>query len=223
VHFASIIAHDLNAPLRSLHDVIDEFESADPAIDERRSFSRIRTHVERMKNILDGMRDYLQALCLGPVTRPVNVAALVREIVETLPDRRGFGLELSLKTEEILVHIGLFDLVLRNLLDNAIKHHDRKCGNLRVSLDEESDAWLIGIEDDGPGISLAERNALRDGRIQVAPGERSVSEGNGLPIVKRALDAIGGKINVHSNPARERGTRFVIRWPKGPSCSPDTA
>jgi signal transduction histidine kinase len=219
--FASIISHDLNAPLRSLLGLVEGIEAAGPATDESALPSRIRDHVERMKNMLDGMHDYLQVLCFGPAARPVNVAALVREIVGTLPDGEAFGLELSLKAEEITLNAGVLDLVLRNLLDNAVKHHDRACGCLSVSLDEDEDTWLMAVEDDGPGIPLREQGAFREGRFWSALPECKGGGGKGLPIVRRAIDGIGGTIDVQSDPSRKRGTKFIIRWPKKPSYSAD--
>lgn len=207
--FAAIITHDLNAPLRSLLTAVEEVEMANPVAAGNGSAASVRDLVERMRNILDGMHDYLQVLCFAPVTRPLNIAGLVREIVAALPHRGVFELKFALKTEEITVNAGLLDLVLRNLLDNAIKHHDRICGELRISLDEAENAWLICIEDDGPGITCGENGAR--------PARRETQGGKGLLIIKRALDAIGGAIDIHSDPPRRRGTKFVIRWPKSPS------
>jgi signal transduction histidine kinase len=216
-HFAAIITHDLNAPLRSLLAMVDEVEMANPVVAGNGSAASIRDHVERMRNILDGMHDYLQVLCFAPVTRPVNVAGLVSEILAALPHRGVFGLRLSLKPEEITVNAGLLDLVLRNLLDNAIKHHDRLCGQLSISLDDQDNAWLIGMEDDGPGMKCAPHGASRQNGVLPVFAGRETRGGKGLLIIERALDAIGGAIEIQSDPPRKRGTKFVIRWPKTPS------
>lgn len=216
-HFAAIITHDLNAPLRSLLAVVEEVEMANPVVAGNGSAASARDLVERMRNILDGMHDYLQVLCFAPVTRPVNVAGLVREIVAALPHRGVFELKFSLEAEEIVVNAGLLDLVLRNLLDNAIKHHDRMCGQVSISLDEAENAWFISIDDDGPGMKCGLRGASCENGVQSAPSGRGTPGGKGLLIIKRALDAIGGAIDIHSDPPRRRGTKFVIRWPKTPS------
>jgi signal transduction histidine kinase len=214
--FAAIMTHDLNAPLRSLFGLVDEVEMANPVVAGNGGAASLRDHIERVRNILDGMHDYLQVLCFAPVMRPVNVANLARDILATLPHRGIFELKFALQAEEIAVNAGLLDLVLRNLIDNAIKHHDRICGLLSISLAEQEDAWLIGLEDDGPGITYGPRAAFKENSIELARPRCGKPGGKGLLIIRRALDAIGGGIEVHSDPSRRRGTKFVIRWPKTP-------
>ena len=45
------------------------------------------------------------------------------------------------------------DLVLRNLVDNAIKHHDREHGRIVLTCTDHPSALEIAVSDDGPGIA----------------------------------------------------------------------
>ena len=107
------------------------------------------------------------------------------------------------------------DLVLRNLIDNAIKHHDQKNGRITVTARDGAEALAITVTDDGPGIP-------REWHAAVFLPFRKVSEerhneessGIGLALVRRTLDRIGGIIELQSDPPRLRGTTFDVRWPK---------
>jgi hypothetical protein len=219
VNFASIIAHDLDAPLRSLRSVVDSAGNIDPRDNEDGRKARIRDHIDRMKTIFDGMRDYMRVLCFEPSAVSVNVRGLVNSIVETLPDKDVFNLIFALDKENIVTCAGLLDLVLRNLLDNAMKHHDRQCGNLRVSLDDDGNVWRISVEDDGAGIPLAHQRALLNGKLprealNAASSGGMGSGGMGLPIIVRAMEGIGGSLGIESDPSKHRGTKFILLWPK---------
>ncbi len=52
------------------------------------------------------------------------------------------------------------DLVLRNLVDNALKHHDRDMGTLRLTATCEASAVVFEVTDDGPGIQPEHRDAI---------------------------------------------------------------
>jgi signal transduction histidine kinase len=160
------------------------------------------------------MNEYMQVLSFEPVIKPVNVGQLVWEIIRTLLGGESFDVTLSLEVNAITVNPGMLDLVLRNLIENAIKHHDRKSGHLNVAVQEMDEAWLISLHDDGPGIALSRQQALLEGRFESTAVEFDGEGGKGLPIVVRALCGVGGSLRIESDPAKVRGTRFVVMWPK---------
>ncbi len=210
LNFAAIIAHDLKAPLRSLDSTIREL----PAGRNGNGLAKALKHVERMASIIDGTQELTEALDFGSELEPVDLRKLVSEIFETLPKSTAFHLQLSLKREEVEIQKNLLDLVLRNLLDNAIKHHDRGAGRIAVVLDEDDTAWLLSVEDDGPGMTAERQDLLSAAAGPANRVERDNGSGLGLAIVRRALDRIGGTIAVGSDATNQRGTRLLVRWPK---------
>lgn len=210
-HFASIIAHDLSGPLRSLKAILggdnEQQSQTGTAI-----ASSLQAHIDRMQAILAGMDDYMQALCFEPVTKPVNIEQLVRKIIDTLPGGNAFEVTFSLDVGALSVNPGVLDLVLRNLVENSIKHHDREWGHLKIAVRDMDEAWLISLDDDGPGFSTSCQQVLREGRVDDVAADGP--GGKGLPIVMRALSGIGGTIRIESDPSKVRGTRFLVYWPK---------
>src|SRR5690606_37014446 len=134
----------------------------------------------------------------------------VRELVE-IPN--GFRLEIA---PDVL---GLTDLESRtlkrifgNLIDNAIRHHDRPEGVVSVSVQEEPGRWRFRVTDDGPGIAAEYHEKIFDMFQTLQPRDRREGSGLGLAYVKRALSQAGQTIAVEPTPGR--GTTFFFTWPK---------
>ena len=53
-----------------------------------------------------------------------------------------------------------FEIMLRNLVQNAVKHHDREAGLIEVRVAEEGDLLVIEVTDDGPGVAPEERSKI---------------------------------------------------------------
>lgn len=212
-HVAAIISHDLSGPLRSLASRIEGQRDAHAPTWEEFG-SSVRSHINRMQNIFVGMNEYMQALSFEPVIKPVNVGQLVLEIIRTLPGGERFDVTLSLEVDAITVNPGMLDLVLRNLVENAIKHHDRESGRINIAVEDMDEGWLISLHDDGPGIETGTQQMLLEGHFNSTATEFDGEGGKGLPIVMRALCGVGGSLRIESDPAKIRGTRFLIMWPK---------
>lgn len=104
------------------------------------------------------------------------------------------------------------DLVLRNLVQNAIVHHDRDQVLITVAAEDTPRELVISVSDDGPGIDPAYHAAilLPFRTLKQKPG----STGMGLAFVNRMIEMAGGRLTIASDPAKARGTQFRIVWPK---------
>jgi signal transduction histidine kinase len=120
------------------------------------------------------------------------------------------------------------DLVLRNLIENAIKHHDRTDGQVIVSATSAGPRTLVvTVRDDGPGIPVAFHDAAFQPFRRLAEGDESGvdhdavaaigrhSEGSGigLALVRKTAEATGATVTLDSDPSRRRGTTFTLHWP----------
>jgi signal transduction histidine kinase len=107
------------------------------------------------------------------------------------------------------------ELVLRNLVGNAIKHHDRSDGRILLSASSGEDTLDITVHDDGPGIAREWQDAIfLPFRKVDDTSDAEDSSGMGLALVRRTLDRIGGSIRLQSEAPHQRGTTFHVRWPK---------
>jgi signal transduction histidine kinase len=102
----------------------------------------------------------------------------------------------------------LIRLVFRNLIENAIQHTPPGT-SISVSARDGS----VVIEDDGPGIPPAEREALFD-RFRRGTNASGPGVGLGLAIAQRVMERAGGRLVL--DPTSSRGSRFVVFFPAFP-------
>jgi hypothetical protein len=73
---------------------------------------------------------------------------------------------------------------------------------------------VFEVGDDGPGIPPEWHGAIFQPFKRVRDEVDPESSGIGLALVKRTVESFGGRIEVRSDPALARGTRFLVTWPK---------
>jgi len=210
--FAAIVTHDLKAPMRGVHYLVDEIERAVDASDAEAAHGRLqelRRQAMRLSSMLSALLHYSSVGLSRQAIETVDTLALVTEIVRSLP-HEGTEVEISGTWPTLDTLAAPLDLALRNLIDNTVKHHDRDKGKLQIACVDAGSAIEITIEDDGPGIAPEHHASVFLPFRTLSNG----SDGMGLAIVQKMVDAAGGTITLSSNPAERRGTTFRIRWPK---------
>jgi signal transduction histidine kinase len=216
--FAYVISHDLKAPLRALRYDSGDADRALVAGDVATvgdKLAAMRGHQARMLGMLNGLFDYARAGHKADTLEEVETRALVEGIITGLANGSGIAIAVEGDWPRLMTLAPPLELVLRNLIDNAIKHHDRPNGRVRLSAREGSDALEITICDDGPGIPQEWQTAVFLPFRKVGDANNAEdSSGMGLALVRRTLDRIGGGIRLQSDAPHQRGTTFHIRWPK---------
>jgi len=106
-------------------------------------------------------------------------------------------------------------LVLQNLITNAIKHHDGTSGRIRVEALAEGDGYRFTVTDDGPGIPPQHRERVFQMFQTLRPRDEVEASGMGLALVRKAVEHAGGTITLDDAPGG-RGARFSFTWPKRP-------
>jgi signal transduction histidine kinase len=108
--------------------------------------------------------------------------------------------------------------VIKNVLLNALKYTGRG-GSVRLYGHREPGVMALEISDDGPGVPLAERQAIFE-RGMRGSAATAAGSGVGLAVVRAILDAHGGTVSVADSPSG--GARFVIRLPGDTGVAGDT-
>lgn len=103
--------------------------------------------------------------------------------------------------------------VLINLIDNALRHAARAV-TLSARQDQDADAVLLAICDDGPGVPDAERSRIFERFTRIEGSDRTSGSGLGLAIVKGFADAMGMTVTVDTAPAG--GASFTLTIPLSP-------
>ena len=99
--------------------------------------------------------------------------------------------------------------VLTNLVDNALRHARR---DVVVGVVRGTASVELRVADDGPGIPLAERDAVFEPfvRLDGHRTRRGGGSGLGLAIVRDIVGAHGGTVQIMEN---DPGAVFVVRLP----------
>jgi len=153
--FAYITSHDLKTPIRgisSLASFIEEDIKSGEIDQVYGHLSTIQNQVERLENLINGILNYSK---IGKIKiEPVDLDELVRE---EFNNYRNLG-NVVLKIEEKLPVINgdkiQLSQVVANLMNNAIKHNDKKVCELYISSVEKKEFYEILFEDNGPGIDI---------------------------------------------------------------------
>jgi PAS domain S-box-containing protein len=214
--FAYIVSHDLRTPLRAIDNIVDWISDdlgADPPGDVGRHLARLRLRVYRMENMIQDLFTYSRVGRSEVVLEVVDPEALVQHLVEDLAVADGFQVEVRNSAGPLRVARTPVETVLRNLLGNAIKHHDHVAGNVIVDVSCSGRFYVIAVTDDGPGIAAQDQGRIFKLFQTLAPVQGEHTGGIGLAVVKKWVEASGGNIQVTSPVEAGRGSRFTVRWP----------
>jgi len=148
---------------------------------------------------------------------PVDLASLLREAVRAVePQARAAAVDLVLDLGPapppgVLADPTRLRQVLLNLLSNAVKYN-RRGGRVSVQTSRHGEACRVHVVDNGLGMSAAQQAALfqpfnRLGR----EAEGYEGTGLGLVIARDLVQAMGGRLGVHSAPGV--GSEFTVELP----------
>jgi len=204
---ASVVGHDLRNPLSAVSNALFllRYSLEDQVTeDQERCFQLAWREIDKAAAIVEHLSAYVRPG--EPVIAPVDLRALVAEVLEVAPPHPGVEVTVDVAPVTLLADRGQLAQVLTNLVSNAYDAMGER-GALRVVATIDGDAVLIEIEDDGLGIerSMAERV------FEPFYTTKYRGTGLGLAIVRRLVEGHRGSVDVDLE-ARE-GTRFSVRLP----------
>ncbi len=215
--FAYVASHDLKAPLRAIDSLASWIaEDAAGALppESARHLALLRSRAERMERLLDSLLTYARAGRQEAAAEAVDTAALVHETVALVAPPEGFDVRVEGDLPTVVTARAPLELVVRNLVANAIKHHDRADGCVSVSA-RVLGAWAeFTVADDGPGIADIYRERAFGMFQTLRPRDEVEGSGMGLAIVRKTVEARGGHVTVDERPGG--GARFRFTWPLHP-------
>lgn len=218
--FSYVASHDLRSPLRSIADLVDWItqDLSDGKLEDvERNLARITPRIQRMESLIDDLLRYARAGKTETDYRAVSLPELVTEIVELQPVPERFTLDTSaLDARSFQAVRTPLSTVLRNLLGNAVKHHDRDEGLIRVAAHPDGNHMLITVTDDGPGVPPQASRRIFQLFQTLSSSRRAETSGIGLALCKRMTETHGGHIDVVSPVALGRGAQFRVWWPMYP-------
>ncbi len=213
--FAYVASHDLKSPLRAIDNlaqwVVEDTQDVLPA-KSREHLEKMQHRIRRLDGLLDDLLKYSRAGRKHGEMKTVNCRELVDNVIDILSIPEDFSVTVSGQFPRLTTLTTPLETCIRNLIANAIKHHDREAGHIDVRCHENDRLIEFSISDDGPGIPKEYHQRIFEMFQTLERRDDVEGSGMGLAMVKKLVETYGGSIAVDS--AVHRGTTFHLRWPK---------
>lgn len=136
----------------------------------------------------------------------------ILEIFQLSNPPKEFQCAISTKIQTInTLHVPLA-LIIRNLVSNAIKHHNRKDGILNITISDQPKFIEFIIKDDGPGIAPQYHEKIFEVFQTLNSRDKVEGSGIGLSIIKKLVKNYNASLNLKSDGIS--GSTFILHWPK---------
>ena len=213
--FAHVVAHDLQTPLRAVRSYTELLE--------RRWKGQIDGNSEQyIRFILDGARamDELIRALLRYAEAGGDTLDRERVPVETVVDSVLLAVKADIDDSHAVVscsdlpqidadRIQLMQ-VFQNLIGNALKYRQPNATpRILVEAEEEHDAWLFSVKDNGIGIERSFYDRIFR-PLERVHGKEVAGTGIGLAVCRKIVERHGGRIWVESELGRGSTFRFTI-------------
>ncbi len=228
-----ILAHDLDGARAAEGEVGPgpapaQEDAGRTAERSRRALKALGSALQRIKGVADDV--HALAIAQGSEEsaqgRRLALRSLLEETVEELgglADEKGVRLELQEVIPDVQVDATRVELVLINLLGNAIKYSDESKTDrwVRISVQRQEPAhWRIGVADNGVGIPADLQGLVFEQFVRAHP-DIADGTGLGLAIARAAVDQLRGQIWLESEPGAGSTFYFtVVDPPAAPEPSP---
>lgn len=215
--FAYVASHDLKAPLRVIANAatwLSEDLAPHLTDDTRETLDLMKSRVRRMERLLDDLLAHSRIGAADARAPLVPGRRLAEEVLGLVTCPAGFTVDVSAAFDRIELPLMPLKMILTNLVGNAIGHHDRDAGLVRLDVETHPNGFVFTVADDGPGIHPDYHDKVFEMFRTLRPRDHVEASGMGLAMVRKQVGLVGGHIEVRSD--GERGTVFRLFWPTVP-------
>lgn len=217
--FTADVSHELRTPVAGILSTIEVL------LRKQRTDKELREAHEDNLQIAFTMQSMIERLLLlarmdagkgSPARQATALATLVEAVLaEAGPEARKLGLRLGHDIDPALsseVDPDQIKTALANLVDNAVRYN-RPNGSVTVGARRSADGLVVEVKDSGMGIPTDHLPLVFDRfhRVDPSRAEGTGGCGLGLSIVRKIIEAHGGRVSVSSGPA---GSVFTFVLPE---------
>jgi PAS domain S-box-containing protein len=204
--FSYSIAHDMRAPLRAMNGYARFLEQDFAGLlpDQGKEFlRRIWSGANRLDRLITDVLNYSKISRGELSVETVELDKLTREIIDSYPNLSQPGGTILIEgvLPPVIGNAAALTQCLSNLISNAIKFvPDGKKPQVRIGAETERDIVRICVQDNGIGISEEGQKRIFRMFQRLNPAAEFEGTGIGLTIVRKAVERMGGRIGVRSEP-----------------------
>jgi len=195
----SAISHEFKNPISIINGYIETIlnSNLDPKTQEK-FLKKILKNTTRLSELID--RLYLITKLENEKLRPkfteFELDSLIRELVESFNDER---IELNLTPVTIKADKKLIEIVIANLISNALKYSKKQ---IKINLTSEK----VEVTDYGVGIDEDKIELIKQKFYRIAKNDWDNSLGLGLAIAEKILQLHNTSLKIQSK--KNRGSTF---------------
>ena len=217
--FTANVSHELKTPLQSIMGSAELIENGLVKQEDMPRFvGHIRTEAARLVTLIEDIIRLSQLDEGGELPfEPVDLKKLAEEASASLASaaaEKQVTIRVHGDDRQITTVRRLASEIIYNLCDNAVKYN-REGGNVDVTIDGTAHGAVVTVQDTGIGIPPEHQSRVfeRFYRVDKSHSRQSGGTGLGLSIVKHAVQYLGGRIELESQPGK--GTTMRVHFPDG--------
>lgn len=209
------VAHELRTPIANLRFALDLTRSTDDVEQLREQIAEMDVDIDALDELVDELLTYARLRHSGDTVskQSLRLKPLLAQQLDKLGPLQP-GMNYRLECDDELQLVANERDVLRavsNLLRNAQRYARQQ---VQISVQPQADQLILAVEDDGPGIPLAERQRvlLPFTRLDQSRSRASGGFGLGLAIVQRIVQQHQGQILIEDSVLG--GSRICLHFPR---------
>jgi two-component system CheB/CheR fusion protein len=210
-NFVLTASHDLLGPLSNIEvtvNLLNQLKNSNPELDEYLKI--INNSVKKFQSLIKELS------MIGKIesdifkTEAIDLKKMIDEIVLSIENKMKSSkaiITTDLPIAEVQFSKKNLRSILFNLISNSLKYKsDKHRPHIKITTEMEEDFMVLSVQDDGVGIPKNDLHKIFNLYHQLQHDQEG--EGIGLYLVKKVVEAAGGKIIVESEP--DTGSTFKI-------------
>lgn len=202
--FVADAAHELRSPLTALKIQLQVLERAPDELAKSAALARLHDGVDRAGHLIEQLlaAARTESIDVQAAMQPLDLAETMRRaMADVFPQAENKRISLDFDTPDQLMvdaDADLLKILMRNLLDNAIRYTPQG-GKVKVKACDEAGTAILQIDDSGPGIPVQDRQRVFERFVR---GETAGQKGSGLglSIVKNIVEQHHAGITLGDSP-----------------------
>jgi two-component system, sensor histidine kinase and response regulator len=213
----SIISHDMNTPIQGLQLLFEHEENPEEMIGSLMEvLPELKNELKKTSDLFENLLCWakMQIREAEVVTEQMDVGELGTRIQNSLNDKarkKGVQIENLLSDTKIYGDKYILEIVLRNLVSNAIKFSGNE-DKITINGLQEKNAYVLKVTDTGIGMNEDSIKKINSNSFYTSAGtQNEKGTGLGLIICKDLIEKCNGFINIESTVGK--GTAISIYLP----------
>lgn len=217
--FIYLISHDVRASVRALIELPQWIEEdlAEAGVQINNSVASsielMNRHTGRLDRMLVDLLTYSRVGRMQEIEK-ITLESALHDVLEGMKIPGGFTIEYNFDHPDLTLGAQDALMLLRALISNAVKHHDKEEGRISLTSYREGAAVLLSVSDNGPGIDELYHERVLAPMTTLRPRDEVEGSGMGLAISNKIAMHYGGGMSLKPSPYG-RGIQVEVCLPVG--------